>query len=662
MIKITLKSLEIRNFKGIRELNIPFSGQNADILGANASGKSSIMDAFTWLITGKDSQDRKDFDLKNSVDKELNRQDHEVTGVLTIDGRDETLKHVYRERWTKRQGSQTSEMTGHEHLYFWNDVPMQAGEYKAKVDNILQEKVFKLLTNALYFNSLNWTDRRAIVSELAGPISNQDIIDKLLGDKNEGDFNGLLAVLNTGKTIEEYKKEIVSKKKLLVTSLEEIAPRIDENIKRIPEEMDYSQVEARIQVLNNELAAIDTLMLDRNKANQNKLDAVRGIQTILHELMTERSNIEHSARTTIQSTDHEKSSKESSARMLVDKLRTTLSSQNDLIGTLTKDGEIMKVQIDDLIAGWNKDKARVFEYDESKFACPTCNRDFESDNIEEAKKVMKYNFDDETARLLGIVNDKGLKLKADKAKNAEAIQVLKDQVVALEKDLATAESNYKQYENSHVPATLAEILSTHEDYQSVQAKIIKIQNHLAAEPETSVNVDDLKNQKLPINTEIDSLKNRLVIRDQIKVTQQRIETLKAEESELSSQLASMEGIEFTIDEFIKAKISVVEDRTNDKFKFVEFKMFNTLINGGYEPTCVTMYKGVPWDTLNTAARINAGLDIINTLSLFYGFTAPIFLDNRESTTHIIETKSQVVSLKVNPEHEVLVVELYENHI
>ena len=86
------------------------------------------------------------------------------------------------------------------------------------------------------------------------------------------------------------------------------------------------------------------------------------------------------------------------------------------------------------------------------------------------------------------------------------------------------------------------------------------------------------------------------------------------------------------------------------FKFVKFRMFNQLINGGTEPTCETLVSGVPYSSANNAGKINAGIDIINTFSKFYGIFAPIWVDNAESVNSIENTWSQIIKLYVTNEH------------
>src|SRR5699024_2036177 len=97
--------------------------------------------------------------------------------------------------------------------------------------------------------------------------------------------------------------------------------------------------------------------------------------------------------------------------------------------------------------------------------------------------------------------------------------------------------------------------------------------------------------------------------------------------------------------YIRTKINLLESKINNRFKYAKFKLFEEQINAGIKETCEVLYKGVPYSRgLNNASRINVGLDVINTLTEHYGISVPIFVDNGESVTDLIETKSQLIKL------------------
>ncbi|MGI8600291.1 MAG: ATP-binding protein, partial [Chitinophagaceae bacterium] len=179
-MNIILRKLQLTNFKGIKNLSCEFSHETF-IYGENATGKTTVMDAFLWLLFGKDSTDRKDFEVK-TLDKAGNvieKTDHEVYALLDVDGRDIELKRVLREKWQKKRGSVEAEFTGNETLYFWNDVPCQQKEFQAKINNLVDESIFKLLTSPLYFNSLPWQNRRDVLIGIAGDVTDAEVLDAM---------------------------------------------------------------------------------------------------------------------------------------------------------------------------------------------------------------------------------------------------------------------------------------------------------------------------------------------------------------------------------------------------------------------------------------------------------------------------------------------------
>ena len=87
MKQVTLKSLTLCNFKGEKERTTNFNPDVTTISGGNGLGKSRHFDAFIWLLFGKDSKDRKDYEIKTRIDgKELHNVECSVSGVIAVDG------------------------------------------------------------------------------------------------------------------------------------------------------------------------------------------------------------------------------------------------------------------------------------------------------------------------------------------------------------------------------------------------------------------------------------------------------------------------------------------------------------------------------------------------------------------------------------------------
>jgi DNA repair exonuclease SbcCD ATPase subunit len=230
MNQLTLTRLSLKNFKGVRNFVIEMNGQNVRIFGDNATGKTTLFDSFIWLLFDKDSQNKKDFAIKTLVEgKELHGLDHEVEATFDFNGKSLTLRKVYAEKWTKKRGSATAEFSGHTTDYFIDGVPSKKNEYAAKVDSIIKEDIFKLLTSPSYFNEqVKWQDRRKTLLDICGDITTDEVIS------SNTELYRLQEILN-GRSIEDHRKVIAARRTEINKELEKIPVRIDEIQRTLPQ-------------------------------------------------------------------------------------------------------------------------------------------------------------------------------------------------------------------------------------------------------------------------------------------------------------------------------------------------------------------------------------------------------------------------------------------
>jgi DNA repair protein SbcC/Rad50 len=200
-------------------------------------------------------------------------------------------------------------------------------------------------------------------------------------------------------------------------------------------------------------------------------------------------------------------------------------------------------------------------------------------------------------------------------------------------------------QNVDKDALLTEKLLLNADYWAKKQELETLQASIEDAP--TVDNSELKAKRATLVQQIDTIKSQLRNEDQIKAVDNRIADLEKEETALAQQIANVEKTQFVIDKFNKLRIDTMEAKINEKFKFVSFRMFETQINGGEVECCDALIDGVPFSDANTASKINAGLDIINTLCEFYQVTAPIFIDNRESIIKVIDIESQLINLIVS---------------
>lgn len=655
--QITIKSITLLNFKGIKSLTIDFD-QTTNIYGENGTGKTTIFDAFTWCLFGKDSTDRKDFELKtlDSLGMAIPQINHEVTAVIDVSGTLHTIKRVLIENWVKKRGSEEREFSGNVTEYSWNGVPMQQKEFQQRVSEILEEGIFKLITNPLAFNSLPWKDRRNILTTMA-PISDEELAN---GDEA---FMKLLEDAKAYKSLEEYKKMVNASIKEAKEKIKSIPARIDEVTRQKPVALVFDKIEADLKSKTIEFQKLEVQIIDSNKSTEELVKQRRDQSIEIGNLENEITNIESAARNEANKPDDntELTNLTSSLQTKKDDLTTAQGALKTLTDSKdTKEKRIVELssQMDTKRNLWNTENAKEFVFDEENCKCPTCNTKFDQSKIEEKRNELLLSFNANKKSVLDKITTDGAALKQEK-ENLDSeclalgtrIENGKKVISDLEAEIKTIADKIDVYNSKNtdqpkdVELIYECILSENLEYKAKKVKVEELRKALVEVPE--VNNDELIQKRNQVQEEIDNLKGQLNLKTQIETFDKRIMELKEEEKTLSQQIANVEKLEFAIEKFNKLKSDRLEQEINQRFKLVKFRMFETQINGGQVDCCDALVDGVPFSDANTASKINAGIDIINTLCEFYQVTAPIFIDNRESIVELIESESQIVNLIVS---------------
>jgi DNA repair exonuclease SbcCD ATPase subunit len=639
-MRIELKQLKLQYFKGAKDLTVPFS-HRTEIRGKNESGKTRLVDAWSWLLFGKNSEDQKEFSIK-ALDKNnqpLHRVDHSVTGVLSIDGNEMKFERIYKEKWVKKRGEETAEFNGHETLFFVNGVPHQLKDYTEKVESILPESLFKQVTNPGFFNSMKWTDRRAMLFEMAGKITDKDVIAT---SKELKKFYESLS----GKDFEEFKKELAAKKKLLKESILNIPARIDEVNRAIVSDPDYAQINSDINKHNIRLNEIDRLLASDaekfNKANQEN----ERKQSRIYELRRQINELYFLDKSKVENANQELKIKKTGLTNKIASLKSDIEGFNSRINLLKKQKTDIEDENNSLRKQWTDINESSLTFNENEFICPACGRQLEGNIIEDKKAQIRANFNGFKSAKLKKITDMG-------RTNAAEIERINQDITKLALQISGYSVTIDKYQKELDAIVIPEVFPID---KNPQIKILQDEINITEGLIKSIAKTDnstLTKEKAEINNALDALKIALNVKTENEKHKKRLQELIDSEKSLAQQIADLEKQEFQCEAFTRAKIEMIEDKVNSMFSLVRFKMFNGLINGGQEEVCEALINGVPYTDANAAAKIQAGLDIIRTLSKHYDCYAPVFIDNRESVTEIPEMDCQVISLYVDPEYKEL---------
>lgn len=630
-----LTKLELLNFKGLKSFTINLNG-DVVIRGDNATGKTTVFDSVCWLLFGKDSLDRADFEIKTLDGGEpIHKVNHEVTATFTLDeGGTVELKRVYREKYSSTRGGDIT-LTGHTTDYFVDGVPKKEKEYKEIVNTLIDESIFKLITNPLYFNeTYSWQNRRKLLLEMCGDIDDISVI-------NSHDDLRRLAELLEGRTVDDHRKVVAAKKTAINKELDMIPIRIDEAVRNKPETA--SDKEKLIRDIETLSAGIDEVekqkaIIKNGFSSTEKESKIRDINRQLDAQKSKVLSDYHKQK------QHLRGEYEASLTKLkmVEVDRDRCADRRD---ELNKEIERESKRIATLQSEFDAFNAQQF----NKESCPTCGQALPADK----QAVLEAEFNTNKSKKLeewkGLI-ESAVKLKENYEEQQE--------IMASKIDSLTTEASqyndaynvkFKEYEAYSEPN-----LEDDPVYADLKAQLflLEIDDEPGADTEDLAKLDEelssMKSKKANLETEL----NKFNLIDDIN---HRILELESQQQKLVAEKNALDEASFLMDEFIKAKVNMLEENINSKFKLARFKMFNVMLNGNIEECCETTYKGVPYRSMNNAARINVGLDIINALTSYYKVNAPVFIDNAEAVTDFIPVNSQTIKLIVDESEPQLVV-------
>lgn len=629
-----LLKLKLQNFKGIRNSEFDFGGIDATIYGDNATGKTTVFDSLCWLLFGKDSLDRADFEIKTLENGEpIHKVNHEVEAeFLNDDGNSFTLKRVYREKYSSPRGGDTK-LTGHTTDYFINEVPVKEKEYKQYINDVIAEDVFKLITNPLYFNEqYSWKNRRKLLLEISGDIKDEEVIDR------HSELKRLSDLLN-GRTVDEQRKIVAAKKTAINKELDMIPVRIDEALRNKADiSASEEKLKADIKIFDEAIKKLDeqkSIIINGFNATEKRSK----IDEINRKLKIRQSEV-------LSTYTAEKQRLRGEYELLLNKLKALESERDrytdrayDLRGEIERENK----RIETLQAEFDVFNSQTF--DES--ICPTCKQPLPTDkqaeleadfNSNKAEKLEEYQQLIESAKTL----------KANYEEQQEVMAVKADGLVSqIEQINGEYEVKFKEYESYYEPN-----IEDDPEYRGLKAELFLLELDDNDDADTKEvarlesEIKELRSKQAALETEL----NKYTLNDDI---QKRVIELENQQQKLADEKNLLDETSFLIDEFVKAKVDLLEESINSHFEYARFKMFNVLVNGNIEECCETTYKGVPYRSMNNAARMNVGLDIINALTSYYKVNAPVFIDNAEAVTDFIKCNSQTIKLVVDADFKEL---------
>lgn len=645
-MQMILKSLHMENFKGIKSLDVNFSNKTS-IKGQNAVGKTTIFDAFTWLLFNKNSAGEEKFNVR-PLDKDGHRIDNaeiKVVGVVDIDGKEVELSKIQKQNWVKKRGTDTVTLQGNVNSFEIDGYPKSEAEFKAYVSGLAHsEEMFKMLTNPQYFSSLKWKDQRDILMKLVAEVSDVELA------KTDAKYAPLLDELEKAPSTDDIRAKFSKALSEWKKKQTEIPVRIDE-AEKSKVDVDVAEQELLKADLERKIEAVEDLMaksdvrIDEMRSEemhcQFEMSAIA--QTMNNELSSKKREIEN------HKYDHE--------RKLED-VRSSIRKAQDSIESNKKSISEQTLKKADLVKKYNAEVVKKFDdskwvFDESTTVCSLCGQRLPEDKIDSLRADFSQRkadaietFNEEHAKILAMIVDDGNACAEMIKKLTKNNKELENKINTLKLHEAEEIDIIKGFDEqiSKIPACAdytqnAEYAKLKDKQDKLLADIAELESKGADKA-----VEDLKADKAELKSQLDEVNKIIAQAANNVMIDERIETLRDEQKEIGQKVADQEQMLYLLEEFIRFKLDKVSESINSHFKTVNFKLFEMQLNGGMKDCCECTVNGVGYSDLNNGHKILAGLDIIHSLSELYGVSCPIFVDNAESLTSDYSSDSQLVLL------------------
>lgn len=635
LLKITLA-----NFKGHKLRSVEFSPTITRIYGANGTGKTSIFDGFCWLLWQKDSDDRTQSGTVSFYPFDPGKQGEvlhnvvvSVEAVLEIDGAQHVLCRTMQEKWTTPNGTELPRFTGNETKLYIDGLAVKANQFDAFVKENINPEMFKLTSNPWYFPTLHWKEQRRILMELVGDISNDDV---LASDASLEPLRNELA----NRKPEDCKKLWQQQQKAAVKDLEKTVLLINENRKHLPQIENEAEVKADLE------AQRLVLMKPLEKAMQEKADILSG--TAISKKQAEAKVLEAN----LDVIRAEQREKIAAVRKPFDEQIAALEAEAKTAAETVKPYRQTVVNLDNAIRE-NEEKLKVLQdswqaVDAEEFndVCPCCHRPYPPEQIADQRAAFNRSKAERLEKIEADGNALFDKNEENKAQRDAAMKEVQ-RLSKLDLEMPDKRSEIMKLREEAVQALPP--MENRQDWFEASEDLKRI-NHEIEELHIDVKLKlmdaekAIENAQKPvgdIDVRLAEIKAAEATRALITDYTKQQQTLREQHDELALKLS-------LIKKFDEIKAVMTTEKVKAILPGMDFKLFNyNNTNEGYTETCELVKDGKPYANLSNGEKIAVGCELIAAISIHYGVSNPVWIDNAEATTKHLETNGQAILLRVS---------------
>lgn len=645
-MEIKFKKIRIRNFRGLVSFDANLEGRSVRISGANGLGKSSVADAITWVLFGKDSRRRTAFPI-DPVDDEgrvIHNLDVSVELEMLIDGQATTLRRRRQEKWVQKRGMTTEQLDGHQTTCYIDGRPLPSSDFSSHVDTIVKEELFRALTTPDYFPSLPMDQQYRLLVKIVGTRTLAEIAAK--------DEEAMKVVDELGqRSLDQYRQGLAydlqrtrKEQELIPVRLSEVqgfieqvkakgadgktaqrhAKGIEEKLRQVTQEIDsmagvvraenarYNDQRAYIQQLRQQRAAIEDRIEKQNR-----------------EARTLHQSLVCKAKEELEATEERH------------------TAAKTMLGLHERRLKDLEQQLEDFRRRWEEVERLSFSWNAEEAVCPTCGQPLPQDQADQKRVEAEMRFNERKMKQQDALDEEGKKLAASK-------QRLQDLSAAAREEMATAERLMPEARQrlSKAEAEPIELADYHDaaDWQRLSGEIDQRMKELeqTTQAQEPPQLAALRTEEEGYRKELRLLEQTIDRSKQIDEYVRREKELQKQRTTLSGDIARMQTRLEAAERLQLMEANDLQKRVNELFPSVRFRLSRELLNGREVGHCELSVDGVPYSGLSTSERINAGLELINALARHYNIVAPIVIDNAEAVNKVAPTLGQQILLEVSP--------------
>lgn len=645
-MEIKFKKIRIRNFRGLVSFDANLEGRSVRISGANGLGKSSVADAITWVLFGKDSRRRTAFPI-DPVDDEgriIHNLDVSVELEMLIDGQPTTLRRRRQEKWVQKRGMTTEQLDGHQTTCYIDGRPLPSSDFSSHVDTIVKEELFRALTTPDYFPSLPMDQQYRLLVKIVGTRTLAEIAAK--------DEEAMKVVDELGqRSLDQYRQGLSydlqrtrKEQELIPVRLSEVqgfieqvkakgadgktaqrhAKGIEEKLRQVTQEIDsmagvaraenarYNDQRAYIQQLRQQRAAIEDRVEKQNR-----------------EARTLHQSLVCKAKEELEATEERH------------------TAAKTMLGLHERRLKDLEQQLIDFRRRWEEVERLSFSWNAEEAVCPTCGQPLPQDQAEQKRVEAEMRFNERKMRQQDALDEEGKKFAASKQRLQDLSAAARQEMYEAER--LTPEARERLSKAEAEPIEQADYHDA-SDWQRLTAEIDQRMKELeqTTQAQEPPQLAALRTEEQAYRKELRLLEQTIDRSKQIDEYVRREKELQKQRTTLSGDIARMQTRLEAAERLQLMEANDLQKRVNELFPSVRFRLSRELLNGREVGHCELSVDGVPYSGLSTSERINAGLELINALARHYNIVAPIVIDNAEAVNKVTPTLGQQILLEVSP--------------